>query len=95
MGNENKEQEFLNLFDTHVDALFSHCFSRIPDRAQSDELIEKTFKRGWDEMVEGKQLRVAEFYRLLDELVNTRIRVRGLSLPALFSYFSGKMEHSS
>jgi len=95
MDSTEKQNEFLSLFDTHADELFSHCFSRIPDPAEAQELVEKTFKRGWDEIVEGKQLQIAEFYRLLDELVNARIGARGLSLPALFSYFSGRMRSSS
>ncbi len=95
MRSVGKEQEFLDLFDTHVDELFARCVSRIPDHVQAHELVEKTFKRGWDEIVQGKQPQIEEFYRLLDELVNARIGARGLSLPALFGYFSGRVRQSS
>lgn len=95
MRNGEKEQEFIDLFDTHVDTLFSHCFSRIPDRAQAQELIEKTFKRGWDEIVEGKQPQLKEFYRFLDELVNAKLGARDLPFPAFLAYFTGRMTRSS
>ncbi len=95
MDGSQKEQDFLALFDMHVDALFSYCFSQIPDRVQSHELIEKTFKRGWDQITEGKKLGVAEFYKLLDESITTRIGVRGLFLPTLLGHLSVKMRHSS
>ncbi len=96
MRNETtKEQEFLAFFDAHADGLFSRCFSRVHDLTQAHELVEKTFKRGWDQIVEGGQPRIEEFHRLLDELVNARISARGLAIPALFEYFLGRMNRFS
>lgn len=92
MRNGTKEQEFLNLFDTHVDKLFSRCFGRIPDRVQTDKLIEKTFKRAWDQVAKSGHMRVNEFYRLLDELINERIDGRNLPFPAFFAYLSGRVK---
>ncbi len=87
-----KEQEFLTLFDKHVDALFSYCFSRIPDRIQARELVEETFQKAWDQITEGKQLVIEQYYDLLDESVNTRTRSHGLALPSLLERFSGNMK---
>ena len=95
MGNENKEQEFLNLFDAHVDGLFSHCLSRIGNPAQAHELIEKTFKRGWDQIVLGRQPQIRELYRLIDELINATVSARGLPFPSFFSYFTTRVTHFS
>ena len=73
MRNLWKEQEFLDIFDEHADEFFSYCVSRIPDRAQAQEILESTFKRAWDETgAAGQPLRIERFYLLLDEAVSGR-----------------------
>ena len=95
MRNVQKELEFLDIFDDHADEFFSYCVSRIPDRAQAQEILEQTFKRAWDEMGAGEPLRTERFYRLLDEAVNTRANQAFAAIGRLFDSFKSTMASSS
>jgi len=95
MRNIQKEMEFLDIFDDHVDEFFSYCVSHIPDRAEAQEVLEKTFKRAWDEMGAGQPLRTERFYRLLDEAVNARANRALAAMGRFFESFKGTMASSS
>lgn len=95
MHDARKEREFLHVFDKHADEFFSYCVSRIPDPAQAQAIVEETFKLGWDEMSEGKSLRVERLYRLLEESVNTRVHQGSYLLSRFFSSLRGTMTTSS
>ena len=95
MRNVQKELEFLDIFDDHADEFFSYCVSRIPDRAQAQEILEQTFKRAWDEMGAGQPLRAERFYRLLDEAVNARANQALSAIARFFDSFKGTMASSS
>lgn len=95
MPDARKEREFLHIFDRHADEFFSYCVSRIPDPAQAQAIVEETFKHGWDEMSEGKSLRVERLYRLLEESVNTRLNQGSYVLSRFFSSLTRNMTTSS
>lgn len=95
MRNIQKELEFLDIFDDHADEFFSYCVSHIPDRAEAQEILEKTFKRAWDEMAAGQPLRTERFYRLLDEAVNERANKAFGAIVRFFESFKGTMASSS
>ncbi len=87
MRDVQKEQEFLGIFDRHADELFSYCVSRIPDPEQAQEIVEKTFKRGWDQIAAGKSVQIEQFYRLLDESVSAKTNQGILTLSGIFGAF--------
>ncbi|KKW44646.1 MAG: hypothetical protein UY94_C0018G0006 [Parcubacteria group bacterium GW2011_GWA2_56_21] len=95
MRNIWKEQEFLAVFDEHADEFFSYCVSRIPDRAQAQQILEQTFKRAWDEMGAGQPLRAERFYRLLDEAVNARANRALAAVVRFFESFKGTVASPS
>ena len=96
MRNLWKEQEFLAVFDEHADEFFSYCVSRIPDRAQAQEILESTFKRAWDETgAAGQPLRIERFYRLLDEQVNARANLAIGRIVRFFESVRGNVAPSS
>ena len=95
MRNVQKELEFLDIFDDHADEFFSYCASRIPDRAQAQEILEQTFKRAWDEMGAGEPLRTERFYRLLDEQVNARANLAIGRIVRFFESVRGNVAPSS
>jgi len=96
MRNLWKEQEFLDIFDEHADEFFSYCVSRIPDRAQAQEILESTFKRAWDETgAAGQPLRIERFYRLLDEQVNARANLAIGRIVRFFESVRGNVAPSS
>lgn len=94
MRDMRKEQEFLGIFDTHADEFFSYCVSRIPDPAQAQEVIEKTFKRGWDQIAAGKSIQIEQFYRLLDESVDARTNQGLINLSRFFGSFRQRVPSS-
>jgi len=95
MRNLWKEQEFLDIFDEHADEFFSYCVSRIPDRAQAQEILESTFKRAWDEMGSGQALQTERFYRLLDEAVNAGANLAIGRIVRFFESVRGNVAPSS
>ncbi len=95
MRSVQKELEFLDIFDDHADEFFSYCVSRIPDHAEAQEILERTFKRAWDEMGAGQPLRAERFYRLLDEAVNARANKAVAAIVRFFESFSGTVASSS
>src|SRR3989344_460922 len=65
------EREFLNAYDQYADALFRHCYFRIPDRERAKDLVQETFTKTWEYLVDGKEVKNmrAFLYRVATNLV--------------------------
>lgn len=54
---DNKEQQFLKLYDEFSDLVFRHCYFRVSDREKAKDLTQETFKKLWICMSEGITIR--------------------------------------
>ena len=80
------EEEFIKAYDAHADAIFRHCYLRISDRETALDLTQETFRRTWDYIAEGKEIRNmrAFLYRVAHNLLVDEYRKRKhLSLEQL------------
>jgi len=81
-----KEKDFLAAYDSFSDALFRHCYFRLYDRERSRDMVQETFIRTWEYMLQGKELlNIRAFlYRVLNNLIVDEIRKKKtLSLEAI------------
>lgn len=47
------EETFLKAYDDHADELFRHALFRVRDRDGATDLVQETFVRTWNHLVEG------------------------------------------
>ncbi len=68
-----KESEALLLeaYDAYADAIFRHCYFRVFSRERAKELMQETFLRAWDQMVQGEEIRHMRgfLYRVANNLI--------------------------
>lgn len=65
------QQQFLEAYDSFHDAIYRHCFFRVYSKARAEELVQETFMRVWQYMMQGKtvdNLR-AFLYRVANNLI--------------------------
>lgn len=43
----NKEQQLIEAYNTHADALFRYCIFKLNDREHAKDLVQETFVRAW------------------------------------------------
>src|SRR3989338_5004860 len=80
------EQAFLEVYDTHADAIFRHCYFRVYDREAARELAQEAFTRAWTYLAEGKEVKNirALVYKIANNLIIDGARKkREASLEAL------------
>lgn len=79
-------QQYLVWYDEYADALFRHCFFRISNREDALDIVQETFMRTWQWVIDGKEIRhpKAFLYRIATNLIIDRSRKkRSLSLDLL------------
>lgn len=65
------EEEFLEVFNEHSDALFRHAQFRLSDRERALDLTQDTFMRAWDFVRGGGDVRApkAFLFRIMNNLI--------------------------
>ena len=61
---------FLEAYDAYADALFRHCFYRVYHHELAKDLVQQTFLRAWQYLVEGNKV---EHLRALLYTIATRL----------------------
>lgn len=71
MTDEDKKNKFLEAYDAYSNALYRHCFFRIFSRERAEELVQETFLKTWDYMLQGKEIANirAFLYRVATNLI--------------------------
>src|SRR3989338_8171097 len=66
------EQEFLQAYDTHADAIFRHLYLRIGDREDAKDLLQEAFIKAWEYARKGKEIENirAFLYRIAGNLLS-------------------------
>jgi len=66
-----QEEELLQAYDAYADAIFRHCYFRVFSRERAKELMQETFLRAWDTMIQGKEIRHMRgfLYRVANNLI--------------------------
>lgn len=68
---KEKERQFLEAYDKYADAIYRHCFFRVFRKGRAEELVQETFMRSWEYLVEGKRIENfrAFLYRVANNLL--------------------------
>lgn len=70
------EQEFIAAYDDYANAIFRHCAYRLGEREKAKELMQETFLKAWEYILDGHQvdnLR-AFLYRVANNLLIDYVR---------------------
>lgn len=70
------EQLFIAAYDDYADAIFRHCVFRLGDREKSKELMQETFMKTWEYLMDGKRVENirAFLYRVANNLLVDYVR---------------------
>ncbi len=70
-GHQQKEQEFLDAYQKHADAIFRHCYFRVYNKDLAEDLTQETFIKTWKYLTEGKEVKniKAFLYRVAVNLI--------------------------
>jgi RNA polymerase sigma-70 factor, ECF subfamily len=88
MTSHDVQQQFLDAFDAHADALVRHGFYRLGDREKALDAVQDTFTKTWEYLVKGGDVHEyrAFLYRTLNNLIVDEYRKkRAVSLDALLN----------
>ena len=80
------EKAFGEIYQTHLDAIFRHCYFRVSDRDQAQDLAQATFIKTWEYLRKGKRIdnMKAFLYKVANNLVVDYYRQKkAISLDAL------------
>src|SRR6185369_7453487 len=71
-------QEFMDAYELHSDAIFKHCFFRLSDRERALEVTQETFTRAWDYLRKGNVIEKWKpfLYRVAGNLIIEEYRKR-------------------
>ncbi len=72
MGKQQKiERQLLEVYDSHADAVFRHCYFRVYNRERAREIMQESFTRAWECMTDGQEIKnlKALVYRIANNLV--------------------------
>ena len=81
-------EQFMKAYDELSDPIFRHCWFRIGDRERAKDLMQDTFTKSWQYMVDGaKVLNIKSFlYRVANNLIIDEYRKKKeLSLDLLMN----------
>lgn len=53
---QSKEQQFIDAYDEHSDAIFRFCYSKTSHRDQALDLMQDTFTRVWKYIADGNEV---------------------------------------
>ena len=72
------EEEFIKAYEAHASAIFRHCYFRVGDRELAMDLMQETFRKTWDYLAKGKEIRNirAFLYRVARNLIVDEYRKR-------------------
>lgn len=79
-------EQFVKAYEELSDAIFRHCYFRIGDREKAKDLMQETFTRSWQYIVEGQPVNNLKsfLYRVAGNLIIDEYRKkRELSLDSL------------
>src|SRR3989338_6623004 len=48
LGTNDKEKDFLKVYEDLSDSVFRHCYFRLSDREKAKDIVQETFKRFWE-----------------------------------------------
>lgn len=86
MSDAKLEQEFLDIYERHADAIFRHCHFRLRDRDRAKDLTQETFLRIWQTLQRGTKVAnmKAFLYKVATNLIiDASRRTAPASLEAL------------
>ncbi|MEK7115173.1 MAG: RNA polymerase sigma factor [Patescibacteria group bacterium] len=71
MWSKISEQQFLEAYDQHADAIFRFCYFRISDREKAKDLAQETFMKSWKYISEGNKIKELKsfLYRVATNLI--------------------------
>lgn len=71
-------EDFTKAYDALADAIFRHCYFRVSDRERAKELMQETFIRAWNYIVDGHTIEQpkAFLYRVAHNLIVDEYRSR-------------------
>ncbi|MBX4200907.1 RNA polymerase sigma factor, partial [Candidatus Parcubacteria bacterium] len=56
LPNDPRQQEFLDAYKQHADAIYRHCYFRVYNKDLAEDLTQETFIKTWKYIVEGKKV---------------------------------------
>ena len=67
----SKQEQFLEAYDEHSDALFRYCFFKVSDREIAKDLLQETFTKTWMYITDGGSVNNMKsfLYRTLSNLI--------------------------
>lgn len=68
---EQVQHQFLTAYDSYSAAIYRHCFFRVYSKVRAEELVQETFTRVWQYLLQGKQVENirAFLYRVANNLI--------------------------
>src|ERR1051326_7992250 len=65
------QQEFLQSYESFHDAIYRHCFFRVYSKTRAEEMVQETFMRVWQYLMQGKKVENlrAFLYRVANNLI--------------------------
>jgi len=65
------ERQFLELYENLAEPLFRHCYFRLSDREKARDLMQESFTRTWERLVDGEKIKnlKAFVYRVANNLI--------------------------
>jgi len=68
---EEIQQQFLSAYDNYSPAIYRHCFFRVYSKTRAEELVQETYLRVWQYLLQGKTVdNIRAFlYRVANNLV--------------------------
>jgi RNA polymerase sigma-70 factor, ECF subfamily len=69
--NQEIQQQFLSAYDNYSEAIYRHCFFRVYSKVRAEELVQETFMRVWQYLMQGKKVENlrAFLYRVANNLI--------------------------
>lgn len=69
--NQTPEEQFLEAYEEHADALLRHVMVRVRDRELSKDIVQEAYSKTWVYMSEGKEIEYlrAFLYRVANNLI--------------------------
>ncbi len=68
---QTPEEQFLEAYELHADALLRHCLMRVRDRELAKDIVQEAYSKTWVYMSEGKEIEYlrAFLYRVSNNLI--------------------------
>ena len=75
---QDKEQQFLQAYDSYFEAIFRYCYYRILDREKAKDYAQEAYCRTWKYLAEGREVQNlrAFLYRTANNIIIDESRKR-------------------